>query len=91
MAITQDYEEIEVPEYNTGYAADRTLLISNNGVISGSSILDIKVSAIGGVTARKSLSVGDSIRYDAGEKGLFEILLLTIRSNSARLLVSRLK
>lgn len=91
MAITQDYEEVEVSEYNTGYAANKTLLISNNGVISGSSILDVKVSVIGGPTARKSLSVGDSIRYDAGDKGLFEILLLTIKSNSARLLVSRLK
>ncbi len=91
MAMTQDNEELEVSEYDTGYAANKTLLISNNGIISGSSILDVKVSVIGGKTERKSLSVGDSIRYDAGDRGLFEILLLTIKSGSAKFLVSRLK
>ena len=91
MAMTQDYEELEVSEYETGFAANRTLLISNNGIISGSSIVDVRVSVVGRPPERKSLSVGDSIRYDAGDQGLFEILLLTVKSNSAKILVSRLR
>ena len=89
--MTQDYEELEVDEYDTGYAANRSLLISNGGIISGSSILDVKVSTIGGRTERKSLSVGDSVLYDAGDQGFFEIRLFNIKSNAAKFLVSRVK
>ncbi len=89
--MAQEYEELEVPEFDTGFAADKSLLISNGGIISGSSILDVKVSVVGGSTARKSLSVGDSIAYDAGEKGIFEIRLLAIKSNSAKFLISRIR
>ena len=89
--MAQEHEEVEVEEYNTGFAADRGIFISNNGVISGSSLVDVKVGAVGGPTERKSLSVGDSIKYDGGDKGVFEILLLSFKTNSAKFLVSKIK
>ncbi len=82
-------EQIGIPEYETGFAANKTLLISNNGVISGSSIVDVKVLIVGGPTKRKSLSVGDSLTYDAGDRGVFEIVLLSIRNNTANFLISK--
>ena len=88
--MTQDYEELEVAEYETGFAANRGLLISNGGMISGSSIVDVKVSKVGGTTERKSLSVGDSLKYDAGDQGIFEIRLVTLSANSAKFLVTRI-
>ena len=87
--MTQEVEEIEVGEYHTGFAANRSVFIANNGVISGSSIVDVKVGSVGGPTERRSLSVGDSMRYDGGAKGVFEILLLSIRDNLATFLVSQ--
>jgi hypothetical protein len=89
MAV--ETEQVEVVEYETGFAADRTLLISNNGIISGSSIVDVKVLTMGGSTLRKSISVGDSLKYDAGDKGLFEIILLSARDNVAKFLISKMK
>ena len=86
-----EIEQVEIAEYETGFAADKSLLISNNGVISGSSIVDVKVSAMGGTTLRKSLSVGDSLKYDASNKGSFEIILLSIRNNAAKFLVSKMR
>ncbi len=89
--MTAETEKVDVAEYETGFAADKILLISNNGVISGSSIVDVKVSTIGGSTSRKSLSVGDSLKYDAGNKGMFEIILLSIRNSTANFLISKIK
>jgi hypothetical protein len=89
MAV--ETEQMEVAEYETGFAADRILLISNNGIISGSSIVDVKVLTMGGSTLRKSISVGDSLKYDAGDKGLFEIILLSTRDNMAKFLISKIK
>jgi hypothetical protein len=83
-------ENVEIAEYETGFASDKTLFISNNGVISGSSIVDVKISTIGGATLRKSLSVGDSLKYDAGNKGTFEIILLSIKNNAAKFLISKI-
>jgi hypothetical protein len=89
--MAAETEQVEVAEYETGFAADRTLLISNNGIISGSSIVDVKVLTMGGSTLRKSISVGDSLKYDAGDKGTFEIILLSARDNVAKFLISKLK
>jgi len=89
--MTQESEELEIAEYETGFAANRSLLISNGGNISGSSILDVKVSTIGGRPERKSVSVGDSILYDAGEQGRFEIRLLAVTSNTGKFLISRVQ
>jgi hypothetical protein len=89
--MAAESERIEVAEYETGFTADKVLLISNNGVISGSSIVDVKVLTIGGPTSRKSLSVGDSLTYDASSKGVFEIILLSIRNNTADFLISKTK
>jgi hypothetical protein len=88
--MAAETEQMEVAEYETGFTADKSLLISNNGVISGSSIVDVKVSAMGGTTLRKSLSVGDSLKYDAGNKGTFEIILLSIKNNAAKFLISKI-
>ena len=89
--MAAETEQVEVAEYETGFAADKALLISNNGVISGSSIIDVKVLAIGGTTLRKSLSVGDSLKYDAGNKGTFEIILLSMKNNAAKFLISKIR
>ena len=89
--MAAETERVEVAEYETGFTADKALLISNNGVISGSSIVDVKVLTIGGLTLRKSLSVGDSLTYDGGDKGVFEIILLSIRNNMANFLISKSK
>jgi hypothetical protein len=89
MAV--ETEQVEVAEYETGFTVDRTLLISNNGIISGSSIVDVKVLTMGGSTLRKSISVGDSLKYDAGDKGLFEIILLSARDSMAKFLISKIK
>ena len=89
--MSQDFEELEIAEFSTGYAANRSLLIANGGMISGSSIVDVKVSTVGGSTERKSLSVGDSLRYDTRDYGVYEIRLLTVQGNTARFLVSRTK
>ncbi len=89
--MAAETERVAVNEYETGFATDKVLLISNNGVISGSSIVDVKVLTIGGPTLRKSLSVGDSMTYDGGGKGVFEIILLSITNNTANFLISRTK
>ena len=89
--MAAETEQVEVAEYETGFTADKSLLISNNGVISGSSIVDVKVSTMGGSTLRKSLSVGDSVQYDAGNKGMFEIILLSMKNNAAKFLISKMK
>jgi hypothetical protein len=89
--MAADTEQVEVAEYETGFTADKSLFISNNGIISGSSIVDVKVSTMGGSTLRKSLSVGDSMKYDAGDKGMFEIILLSMKNNSAKFLISKIK
>ncbi len=89
--MLQEFEELEVDEFSTGFAANRNLLIVNGGVISGSSIVDVKVSTVGGSTERKSLSVGDSLRYDARDYGTYEIRLLAVQHNTAKFLISRTK
>jgi hypothetical protein len=89
--MTQEHEELEVAVYDTGFAANKNLLISNGGMISGSSIIDVKVSFVGRPTERKSFSVGDSLKYDAGDQGIFEIRLITIGESTAKFLVSRIK
>jgi len=60
-------------------------------MISGSSIVDVKVSTVGGSTERKSLSVGDSLKYVTPDSDTYEIRLLTVQNNIARFLVSRTK
>ena len=89
--MTLEHEELEVAVYDTGFAANKNLLISNGGMISGSSIVDVKVSFFGKSTERKSLSVGDSLKYDAGDQGIFEIRLIRISEGNARFLVSQIK
>ncbi|MCJ7641564.1 MAG: hypothetical protein MUO29_06700 [Desulfobacterales bacterium] len=89
--MSQEFEELEVAEFSTGFAANRNLLISNGGMISGSSLVDVKVSTVGGPTERKSLSVGDSLRYDTRDYGVYEIRLLAVQSNTAKFLLSRTK
>ena len=89
--MPQEFEELEVAEFSTAFAANKSLLIANGGMISGSSIVDVKVSTVGGSTEHKSLSVGDALRYDARDDGVYEIRLLSVQSNTARFLISRTK
>jgi hypothetical protein len=44
--MSQEFEELEVAEFTTGFAASRNLLIASGGMISGSSIVDVKVSTV---------------------------------------------
>jgi len=89
--MTQEYEELEVTEFETKFTTDKSLLISIGGIISGSSLLNAKISTLGGQTEQRIFSVGDYVKYDAGDLGIFEVRLFALRNNVAKFLVSRIK
>lgn len=89
--MAQEYEELEVAEFETKFTKDKSLLISVGGIISGSSLLNAKISTLGGPTEEKVFSVGDHVKYDAGDPGIFEVLLFALRNNVAKFLVTRIK
>lgn len=89
--MTQQYEEVEVGEFETKFTTDKSLLISIGGIISGSSLLNAKISTLGGRTEERIFSVGDHLKYDAGNLGIFEVRLFALRSNVAKFLVSRIR
>ena len=89
--MTQEYEELEVTEFETKFTKDKSLLISIGSIISGSSLLNAKISTLGGPTEQRIFSVGDYIKYDAGDLGIFEVRLFAIRNNVAKFLVARIK
>jgi len=89
--MTQQYEELEVAEFEAKFTTDKSLLISIGGIISGSSLLNAKISTLGGPTEERIFSVGDYVKYDAGDRGIFEVRLFALRNNVAKFLVSRIK
>jgi len=89
--MTQQYEEVEVGEFETKFTTDKSLLISIGGIISGSSLLNAKISTLGGPTEERIFSVGDYVKYDAGDLGIFEVRLFALQNNIAKFLVSRIK
>jgi hypothetical protein len=89
--MTQEYEELEVTEFETKFTANKILLISIGSIISGSSLLNAKISTLGGPTEGRIFSVGDYVKYDAGDQGIFEIRLFSLRNNIAKFLISRVK
>lgn len=89
--MTQEYEELEIAEFETKFTQDKSLLISIGGIISGSSLLNGKIGTLGGTTIERVFSVGDQVKYDAGDSGIFSVRLLAIRNSVARFLVSRIK
>ena len=88
--MTQEYEELDVGEFETKFTKDKSLLISIGGIISGSSLLNAKISTLGRPTAERVFSVGDYVKYDAGDQGLFEVRLFALQHNAAKFLVARI-
>jgi len=89
--MAQEYEELEVVESEAKFTKDKTLIISVGGIISGSNLLTAKISTLGGPTEERTISVGDYVKYDAGDLGIFEVRLFALRGNIAKFLVSRIK
>jgi hypothetical protein len=89
--MTQQYEELVVGENETKFTTDKSLLISIGGIISGSSLLNAKIGSLGGPTEERIFSVGDYVKYDAGDLGIFEVRLFALQNNVAKFLVSRIK
>jgi len=89
--MTEEYEELELAEFETKFTGDKSLLVSIGSIISGSSLLEAKIGTMGGPTEQRVLSVGEYVKYDAGNRGLFEVRLFAIRNNIAKFLISRIK
>jgi|GEM_PF-4223859 len=51
--MTREYEELEVAEFQSKFTKDKSLLISVGNIISGSSLINAKISTLGGSSEEK--------------------------------------